>query len=835
MARVSAVSGATGEEFEELKNIAEEMGSKTEWSAVQSAEALTYLSMAGFKVKEQISALPSVLALASSAQIDLGRSADIVSNIMTGFGISADETGHAVDVLVKTMTTANTDLPMLGEAMKYVAPVAKSLGLSVEETAAAIAKMSDAGIQGSNAGTALRAALLSLANPTGQTVDAMEALGINIESADGKMKPLPELIGHIAEKLGGMEAAQKTATVAQLVGVEAASGFIALLDVGEDKLRDYSKQLENSGGTAERVAKTQMATLIGAFKEWQSAVEGIGISIGDEFLPVFTEITRKGTDLVRVFGELDGATLSTGLKMIGASAGIALVASTAVKLGVVFRGLMLTMGPAGWVVLGLSIIGGLLVGVRDGYSRMNEVNLDTVNGMNSQHKALQTSIERYDSLKLRSRLSNDELARFVDINSEITKTANPQIIEALRKEQELLTEKSTLSNEELAEMVALNDQIIEKVPTASTTITEQGNALLDGTEAAKKYNAEQLEMIRLELENQRVKAEANYIRNIEREQKLIEEINGLNEDRIELEGKIADKVRHVADEQKKADEAKANGNKIMEWYHRQNVELSKIELQNMRDELVIMHDTLLKKQTKLGLTREELRKLDEVKRKMIDIEMAQVGINAKHGQEIGAIDTEITRLSTKKRVMEQSTPAAARNTQEYRNSVAQIDRQISSLWGVRSRVLDISSKARSMNYELGRNIRKTVTVVTKGGAGTDIRRTNYHTGGLVGREPMPKLHDGGLAAQFANAPMHNEIDVRLLKNEMVLTEAQQANLMRMIDAGLTGGAKPAEQVSRDTSIQQSITINSAEALSPSEIARKNKQALRELAMEWEAK
>jgi TP901 family phage tail tape measure protein len=145
MARVAAVSGATGDDFESLKNIAEEMGAQTEWSATQAAEALTYLSMAGFKVQDQIKSLPAVLALASSAQIDLGRSADIVSNIMTGFGISADETGHAVDVLVKTMTTANTDLPQLGDAMKFVAPVAKSLGLSIEETAAAVAKMSDAG------------------------------------------------------------------------------------------------------------------------------------------------------------------------------------------------------------------------------------------------------------------------------------------------------------------------------------------------------------------------------------------------------------------------------------------------------------------------------------------------------------------------------------------------------------------------------------------------------------------------------------------------------------------------------------------------------------------
>ncbi|XWU18304.1 phage tail tape measure protein [Bacillus subtilis] len=130
-----------------------------------------------------------------------------------------------MDVLVKTMTTANTDLPQLGDAMKYVAPVAQSLGYSMEDTATAVAKMSDAGIQGSMAGTALRASLLHLANPVGQSAKAMENYGIEVEDAHGNLKPLPELIGHIAERFDGMTSAQKTAAAAQLVGTEAASGI----------------------------------------------------------------------------------------------------------------------------------------------------------------------------------------------------------------------------------------------------------------------------------------------------------------------------------------------------------------------------------------------------------------------------------------------------------------------------------------------------------------------------------------------------------------------------------------------------------------------------------
>ncbi|MCY7774980.1 phage tail tape measure protein, partial [Bacillus licheniformis] len=130
MSNVKAISGATGQEFEDLKNIASKMGAETKFTAVEAAEGLQYLAMAGFSVKEQVGSLPAVLNLASASNESLGRSADIVSNIMTGFGIKAEESGHAVDVLVKAMTTANTDLGQLGDAMKYVAPVANGLGYS---------------------------------------------------------------------------------------------------------------------------------------------------------------------------------------------------------------------------------------------------------------------------------------------------------------------------------------------------------------------------------------------------------------------------------------------------------------------------------------------------------------------------------------------------------------------------------------------------------------------------------------------------------------------------------------------------------------------------------
>lgn len=228
--------------------------------------------------------------------------------------------------------------------MKFVAPVAHSLGYSIEDTATAVAKMSDAGIQGSMAGTALRASLLHLTNPVGQSAKAMKKYGIEVKDAHGNLKPIPELVGHISKQFEGMTSAQKTAAAAQLVGVEAASGFVTLLGVGEKGLRNYSKTLKEAGGTADKVAKTQMDNLKGSFEQFTSALDGLGIAIGNEFLPTFRKIVETGTKVVEFLSELNPGIITTGIEMAGAAAAVALVASSMVKLGIAVRGLFVAMG-----------------------------------------------------------------------------------------------------------------------------------------------------------------------------------------------------------------------------------------------------------------------------------------------------------------------------------------------------------------------------------------------------------------------------------------------------------------------------------------------------------
>jgi TP901 family phage tail tape measure protein len=834
---IKAVSGASNTEMQQLSDTILDLSKSSKYTADQVALGAEELLKAGISMADVLGGeLKGALDLAAAGTISLADAATIGSVVLNAFKDDGLDLSAASDILAGAANAAATDVLELNYGLAQVSAVASGVGMSFKDTATALALFSNNGLKGSDAGTSLKTMLSNLQPTTKAQIAQFKELNLVTEdgtnaffTAEGSLRSLEEIAGVLRKSMGGMTDQQRMLTMEMIFGSDAIRAGNILYKEGAEGVSNLWAEM--SKVSAAEVAKTKMDSLIGSFEEFKSSLSAVSIDVGNEFLPVFREIVEVGTDLVRKFGEVDSATISTGLKMAGAASGMALLLASIGKVSIALRALALS--PVGLAITGISLLTGLVVGLKDGYDRLNEVNLENVNTMTKQHGALQTSISKYDDLKSRSKLTNDELARFVDINSEITKTANPSVIEKLRQEQDLLREKSGLTNEELSMMVQLNDEIIKTVPSSTTVITEQGNALLEGTDAAKKYNAEQLEMIRLELKTQQVKAEANMNNLLIEEERLKKSINSLNTDRISLETEIAKRERAIRDEVKKAEDARRNGQTEYAQMHEDNLINMRTELQLLKDNNATIHTKLLTKQEDLNLTQTEIAKLDIIKKQMIDIEMAQVGINAKHGQEIGAIDTEIAKLNAKKRTMEQSTPAAARNTREYRNSVAQIDRQISSLWGVRSRVLDISSKARSMNYELGRNIRKTVTVVTKGGAGTDIRRTNYHTGGIVGRDQMPKLHTGGIAAQFASAPMHNEIDVRLLKNEMVLTEAQQANLMRMIDAGLTGGAKPPEQFSRDTSITQSITINSAEALSPSEIARKNKQALRELAVEWE--
>src|SRR5690625_729121 len=277
MSRVRALSGATAEEFGALNARAKELGKTTPFSARQSAEGMSFLAMAGFETNEIIAAMPGLLNTAGAGQMELGQTADIVSNILQGFNVSAVETGRVADVLTAAFTSSNVDLAMLGETMKYVAPNAYAAGLSLEETAAAAGLLGNAGIQASMAGTSLRQMLSRMSAPTGEAAKLMDQLGINTINADGSLKSLSEIVREVSNATEHMGDVQTMAAVKTLFGERAQASFLTLMEAGPEALEEFTSELENSAGTAEDIMNTMLDNTEGKLLLFRSQVEGAWI------------------------------------------------------------------------------------------------------------------------------------------------------------------------------------------------------------------------------------------------------------------------------------------------------------------------------------------------------------------------------------------------------------------------------------------------------------------------------------------------------------------------------------------------------------------------------
>ena len=290
MSEVGAVARADDEQLARLTETARQLGATTPWAASEAAQGMRFLSMAGFDVNQTVDAMPGMLNLASAGAIDLGRAADIASNVLSGFGLEASQMGRLGDVLTNTFTTSNTDLGMLGETMKYVAPNAAALGVSLEQTAAMAGKLGDAGIQGSQAGTALRAMMLRLAALPKPAADAMAYLGVETVDAAGNLRDMPTILAEVQESLQNLGSGEQAKMINDIFGMEAASAATVLLEqAGSGALQKYAESLAEAGSAARVAAKLNDNTA-GAIKRLQSMAESAAISIGLVLLPQIVEL-----------------------------------------------------------------------------------------------------------------------------------------------------------------------------------------------------------------------------------------------------------------------------------------------------------------------------------------------------------------------------------------------------------------------------------------------------------------------------------------------------------------------------------------------------------------
>ena len=343
---VQALTGATGTEFEALSNQAKELGKTTMFSATQSANAMSELASAGFTTTEIMSAMPGLLDLAASGNIGLAEAANIASSTLRGFGLEASQSSHVSDVLAEAAARTNAGVTDMGMAMGYIAPVASAMGVSIEETAAAVGLLSNAGIQGSKAGTVLRSALSSLAKPSKEASELMANLGFNAYDANGKMIPLNKVIANLQKSMSGLTDEQKQNALVTIFGQEALSGMLALIAAGPDELNNLTNGFENCDGAAKGMADTMQNNLQGKVTQFKSALEGAGIAIGEILIPALTKIVVKATDILSSFNNLDEGTQKVILTFGLIAAAIGPVLTIAGKL---------TMGVGG-IVKGFSLL-----------------------------------------------------------------------------------------------------------------------------------------------------------------------------------------------------------------------------------------------------------------------------------------------------------------------------------------------------------------------------------------------------------------------------------------------------------------------------------------------
>mgnify|MGYP005753720607 FL=1 len=341
MSQVAAVSGATGKDFDALRNKAREMGAKTKFSATEAAEAMNYMAMAGWKTEDMLSGIEGIMNLAAASGEDLATTSDIVTDALTAFGLSAKDSGHFADILAAASSNANTNVSMMGETFKYCAPIAGALGFSAEDTAEAIGLMANAGIKSSQAGTALRTIMNNLAGDVKISGKAIGDVTIATTNADGSMRDLSDILADCRSAFGNLTESEKAQAAESLVGKNAMSGLLALMNAGEGDIDKLSSAIDNCDGSAEKMAMTMQDNLAGQLTILKSQLQELAISFGDILMPAIRSIVSKLQGFVDKLNGMDEGTKRTivTIALLVASIGplLIIIGTTISKIGMAMQ------------------------------------------------------------------------------------------------------------------------------------------------------------------------------------------------------------------------------------------------------------------------------------------------------------------------------------------------------------------------------------------------------------------------------------------------------------------------------------------------------------------
>ncbi|MDR4318673.1 Phage protein [Niallia circulans] len=379
MRKAGAIAGANTAEFDAMKQSAIELGANTSKSASEVAIAMTELAAKGFDANQVIAAMPGVISAAEASGEDLAMTSDTVSSALNIWGLEASEASRVADVLAESANSTAAGIEDMQYAFKYAGAPAAALGVSMEELSAAIGLMTNAGLKGENAGTALRASMLALLNPSEKNSKMMESMGIAITDAKGNFVGLSGLVDNISKSMEGMTDTQKAANLAALVGTEAVSGFLALMEAGPKKIDEMTASLEGSEGASKKAADQMKAGIGGALEEMSGAIESLVISIGDQLAPAVQTVAVWLSKLLNWFNKMPEGMKKTlviitaiigGISLLISGFGLLLgfvglvssgLGSLAIALGTTSAAILTTIGVVAGIVLGVIALGAAFV------------------------------------------------------------------------------------------------------------------------------------------------------------------------------------------------------------------------------------------------------------------------------------------------------------------------------------------------------------------------------------------------------------------------------------------------------------------------------------------
>lgn len=636
MSEVQAISGATGEELAMLEGKARELGSSTKFSAKEVSEGFKYMALAGWDVKQSMDGIDGVLNLAAASGEDLGRVSDILTDSISAFGDEAKDAGRYADVLAAAASNANTDVAGLGESFKMVAPVAGALGYSLEDTSVALGLMANAGVKGSQAGTALRSALTNLVKPTAAMEKEMKNLGINIKDSNGEMKPLDTLLGDLRGSFSKLTDDQKASSAATIFGKEAMAGMLAVINASDADFNKLSKAIENSDGVAKEMADTMQNNLQGKLTNLRSALEELALKIFDALEPALAWLLGAFQSLVDWLNGLDKSTQTAIVAIAALAAGIgplAVVLGTILTMVGGFMTVLPTLiplitalaGPIGIVVASLVALGIayalLKTDADEAYKSQQELAESNLELAKSHTEVLEEQMEQsdktaeliaktqeqmeatdqlvssFEGLIEKSKLTTAEFGEFLTLQSELENTKSPQRIAELEERMEGLRVKSGLSKEEFDKLLESNTLLTEQFPEAGAVVDDYGNKIADTTGKLREMTQAELERLQLQIYNQMIEDLQSVNGEIDNYQNLLGEV-------VALEDSVISKKKEVAEIQDQINSneltQQENSSKILALKEQQKDASLKeyYNLESQKDELKLQNAELETKNKK---------------------------------------------------------------------------------------------------------------------------------------------------------------------------------------------------------------------------------------------